>query len=213
MDDFFSSLTGQITTGNAAIAGVSAWLGSVWRDQINSREKARNELLMQELKNEHARQTQSLEQALQIERHAVQLGQAKLIEKRAVFIDESYKLLVDLHEAIYDTIRPDYFGRKRPSIQHAYEIALTKFDAFVQGYEKNKIYFSRKTAEKISSFYVATAQSLDHARVAIHSGELLGQGETPNLQKLFDKLEYEIRETRKAVEQDFRQLMYVEEDE
>ncbi|KIC83520.1 hypothetical protein [Pseudomonas sp. C5pp] len=210
MDDFFNSLTGLISSG-VTIAGLSAWLGNVWRDRINSKEKARNEIFIEQLKTEHARQTQCLEHELQIERHAVQLGHAKLIEKRAMFIDECYKLLVDLHEAIYDTIRPDYFGRKRPSIQQAYEFALPKFDAFVESYEKNKIYFSRKTSEKISSFYVAAAKTLDQSRVAMRSGESLGQGETPNLQKLFEKVEYQMHEARKAVEQDFRQLMYVHE--
>ncbi|MGF6400313.1 hypothetical protein ABH905_003979 [Pseudomonas frederiksbergensis] len=210
MDGFFNSLMGQISSG-VTIAGLSAWLGNVWRDRINSKDKARNEIFIQQLKTEHTRQTQSLEHALQIERHTVQLSHAKLIEKRAMFIDESYKLLVDLHEAIYDTIRPDYFGRKRPSIQQAYESALPKFDAFVESYEKNKIYFSKKTSEKISNFYVSAAKTLDQSRIAMRSGESLGQGETPNLQKLFEKVEYEMHEARKAVEQEFRQFMYVQE--
>jgi len=209
MVEIFNSLPGQIGGAAAIIASLSAWLGSFWRDRISSRERTRTETFIEKLKAEHSRQTQSLEHELQIERHAVQLGRAKLIEKRAMFIDESYKLLVDLHEAIYDTIRPDYFGRKRPSIQQAYELALPKFDAFVESYEKNKVYFSTQTSEKVSSFYVAAAQTLDQARVAMRSGESLGQGETPHLQKLFEKVNYEMHEARKAVEQEFRQLMHV----
>lgn len=210
MDEFFNSLMGQIGSG-VTIAGLSAWLGNVWRDRINSKDTARTDFFIEQLKTEHTRQTQRLEHALQIERHTVQLSHAKLTEKRAMFIDESYKLLVDLHRAIYDTIRPDYFGRKRPSTQQAYESALPKFDAFVENYEKNKIYFSNKSSETVSKFYVSAAQTLDQSRVAIRSGESLGQGETPNLQKLFEKVEYEMHEARKAVEQEFRNLMYVQE--
>ncbi len=210
MNEFFNSLLAQIGGAAVIIAGLSAWLGSIWKERIISREKASTEIFIEKLKTEHSHQTQNLEHALQTERHLVQLAHTKLIEKRAMFIDESYKLLVDLHEAIYDTIRPDYFGRPRPSIQEAYTSALPKFDAFVEGYEKSKIYFSRATSEKISTFYVAAAQTLDQARVAMHSGESLGHGETPNLQKLFEKVNYEMHEARKTVEQEFRQLMHVQ---
>lgn len=210
MFEIFNSLIGQVGGAAIVITGLSAWLGSIWKDRISLREKATFEVLIEKLKSEHSRQTQNLESALQTERHLVQLGHANLIEKRAVFIDESYKLLVDLHEAIYETIRPDYFGRQRPSITQAYESALPKFDAFVEVYEKNKIYFSKATSERISDFYVSAAQTLDQARVAMRSGEALGHGETPHLQKLFEKVNYEMHKTRTAVEQEFRQLMHVQ---
>ncbi|MCX5876140.1 MAG: hypothetical protein NT087_07605 [Deltaproteobacteria bacterium] len=90
-------------------------------------------------------------------------------------------------------------------------MALPKFDKFVESYEKNKIYFSRDISEKVSKFYVAAAQTIDQARVAINSGESFGQGATPNLQKLFEKVNYEMGEARKAVEQDFRDILRVNE--
>lgn len=209
MFEMIIALVDQVGGATVVVAGFSVWLGSVWKDRISLREKAAFEVLIEKLKSEHSRQTQRLESALQAERHLVQLGYANLIEKRAAFIDESYKLLVDLHEAVYETIRPDYFGRQRPSITQAYESALPKFDAFVEAYEKNKIYFSHATSKRISDFYVSAAQTLDQARVAMRSGEALGRGETPHLQKLFEKVNYEMYEARTAVEQEFRQLMHV----
>ena len=199
--------------GGAAIllAGLSSFLGAIWKNRIHLREKFQFDANIKHLETLHARQTQALEHELQIERHAAQLGHAKLIEKRAGIIDEVYKLLVDLHEAIYDTIRPDYFGREKPTKQEAYDLALTKFDTFVNSFEKNKIYFSKDIAEKVSQFCVAAAQTLDQARVAINSGESLGRGETPNLQKLFEKVNFEMGEARKAVEQDFRDILRVNE--
>lgn len=199
--------------GGAAIllAGLSGFLGAIWKNRIHLREKFQFDANIKHLESLHARQTQSLEHELQIERHAAQLGHAKLIEKRAVIIDEVYKLLVDLHEAIYGTIRPDYFGREKPTKQEAYDLALPKFDTFVNSFEKNKIYFSKDIAEKVSEFYVAAAQTLDQARVAINSGESLGRGETPNLQKLFEKVNFEMGEARKAVEHDFRDILRVNE--
>ncbi|WIF66695.1 hypothetical protein QN096_23475 [Metapseudomonas otitidis] len=201
----------EITSGSFLIAGLSAWLGSVWKSRIHLREKHITDIEIKNLEANHARKIQSLEHELQIERNAAQLGHAKLIETRAALIDQNYKLLVTLHEAIYDTIRPDYFGREKPSKQDAYNAALPKFDSFVAHFERNRIYFSRDIADKISSFYVAAAQTLDQARIAIASGESLGNGETPNLQKLFEKVNYDMNEARKSIEQDFRNILRVNE--
>ncbi|WP_204281190.1 hypothetical protein, partial [Proteus mirabilis] len=66
------------------------------------------------------------EHNLTIERYATQLSHANLIERRADVIDNIYKLMVELHEVVYTTIRPDYFGRPTPSIHMAYELALPK---------------------------------------------------------------------------------------
>jgi hypothetical protein len=193
------------------LAGLSGFVGAIWKNRIHLREKFQFDASLKHIESQHARQTQTLEHELQIERHAAQLGHAKLIEKRASIIDEVYKLLVDLHEAISDTIRPDYFGREKPTNQEAYDLSLPKFDAFVENFEKNKIYFSQDIAEKVSSFYVAAAKTLDQARIAINSGESLGRGEIPNLQKLFEKINYEMSEARKAIEHDFRAILRVNE--
>jgi hypothetical protein len=224
MIDFFNELVLKIGLPIAftCIAGLSAWLGSIWRDRINEKIKAKNadsiehlkaenQLYIEELKSVHNRETQTLEHQLQIERHAAQIGQARLIEKRAIFIDENYKLLVDLNNAIYDTFRPDYFGRSRPTTQQAYELALPKFDVFVDSFEKNRIYFTKTTSLKVSKFYVAAAQALDQSRAVVASNETLGRGETPQLQKLFDAVEHKMQEAREALEKDFRELMYVQE--
>ena len=211
MDEVISFTLKELGGATILLAGLSGFLGAIWKNRIHMREKFQFDANMRHLEALHARQTQALEHELQIARHAAQLGHAKLIEKRAAIIDEVYKLLVELHEAIYDTIRPDYFGRAKPTKQEAYDLALPKFDAFVNSFENNKIYFSQDIAEKISKFYVTAAQTLDQARVAINAGESLGIGKTPNLQKLFEKVNFEMGEARKAVEQDFRDILRVNE--
>lgn len=205
----FNALLGQ-GAALIVITGFSAWVGSIWKERIILREKSRYDLRVEQIKSEYSLRTRNLENELQVERNLVQLGQTKLVEKRAAFIDETYRLLVDLHESIYKTIRPDYFGRPRPTMEIAYELALPKFDALVEGYEKNKIYFSKATSGKIADFYVSAAQALDQARVAMRSGEILGRGETPQLQSLFERVNYKMHEARTAVEDEFRQLMHVE---
>jgi hypothetical protein len=211
MDEIISLSLKELGGAAVLLVWLSGFVGAIWKNRIHLREKFQFDASLKQLESQHARQTQALEHELQIERHAAQLGHAKLIEKRAGVIDDVYKLLVDLHEAIYDTIRPDYFGRQKPSAKEAYDLALPRFDAFVYGFEKYKIYFSKDIAEKVSSFYVSAAQTLDQARVAINSGESLGRGNTPNLQKLFEKVNYEMGEARKAVEQDFRSILRVDE--
>lgn len=211
MEEVISFTLKEIGGAAVVLAGLSGFVGAIWKNRIHLREKFQFDSDIKRLESQHARQTQALEHELQIERHAAQLGHAKLIEKRAGIIDEVYKLLVDLHEAIYDTIRPDYFGREKPTNQEAYDLALPKFDVFVESFEKNKIYFSKDIAEKVSEFYVAAAQTLDQARVAINSGESLGTGDTPNPQELFEKVNYEMGEARKAVEHDFREILRVNE--
>lgn len=211
MEEVISFTLKEIGGVAVVIAALSGFVGSIWKNRIHLREKFHFDSDMKHLESQYARKTQTLEHELQIERHAAQLGHAKLIEKRASTIDEVYKHLVDLHEAIYDTIRPDYFGRKKPSKQEAYDLALPKFDTFVESFEKNKIYFSKDIAEKVSKFYFAAAQTLDQARVAINSGESVGRGDTPNLQRLFEKVNYEMGEARKAVEHDFRDILRVNE--
>lgn len=192
------------------LIAVVTFLGAIWKNRIHLKEKYQFDVRLKEHEVIHAREMQSLENALQIERNFVQLGHAKLIEKRAGIIDEVYKSLVELHKAIYDTIRPDYFGRHKPTNKEAYELALPKFDAFVDIFESNKIYFSSDVSIKISTFYVAAAQTLDQARVVINSGESYGQGTTPNLQKLFEKVNYTMGEARKAVEEEFRSILRVQ---
>ncbi|MBB1404809.1 hypothetical protein H5079_04185 [Pseudoalteromonas sp. SG44-5] len=209
MDEILSFTLKEIGGAAAILAAFSAFLGAIWKNRIHMREKYQFDAALKQIESSHARQTQTLEHELQIERHAAQLGHAKLIEKRASIIDDVYKLLVELHEAIYDTIRPDYFGRDKPSKQEAYELALPKFDSFVESFEKNKIYFSTDIAKRVSEFYVAAAQTLDQSRVAISSGESLGRSDTPNLQKLFEKVNYEMGQARKAVEEDFRGILRV----
>lgn len=72
------------------------------------------------------------------------MGYAELVVGRAAIIDDVYKLQVDLHEAIYDTIRSDYFGREKPSKQDAYELALPKFDKLVGNFKKTQFIFRKK---------------------------------------------------------------------
>ena len=114
-----------------------------------------------------------------------------------------------MHEAIFDTIRPDYFGREKPSKSEAYELALPRFDAFIEHFEKNKIYFSKDIAKNISSFYVAAAQTLDQARVVINSNQSLAAGVTDELQSIFDKVNREMGKARSEVENDFRNILRV----
>ena len=209
MNEVIDLTLNQIGTGAFLLTVLSAWLGGIWKDRISMREKNVFDIEIKNREAINAQKIQHLEHNLQIQRHAVQLGHAKLIETRAALIDQNYKLLVSLHDAIYDTIRPDYFGRAKPSKLDAYNSALPKFDLFQEHFERNKIYFSRGVAERISEFYVSAAQSLDHARAAINAGESLGTGETPNLQKLFEKVNFELHEVRKAIEQDFRDILRV----
>ncbi|ASG01673.1 hypothetical protein NMR92_004012 [Vibrio cholerae] len=211
MDQIFELTLAQIGGASVLLSGLAGWLGKVWKDRIHLREKAVIDIDIAELKAEHARKAQSLEHELQLERHAAQLGHANLIEKRATIIDENYKLLVDLHEAIFDTIRPDYFGREKPSKSEAYNLALPKFDLFMIHFEKNKIYFSKEVAKNVSGFYVAAAQALDQARLVINSNQSLSKGITPELQKLFMKVDTEMGKARVEVEKDFRKILRVNE--
>ncbi|WP_139794278.1 hypothetical protein [Chromobacterium violaceum] len=204
----FVNLTIKEMGGAAVIiAGLSVWLGKRWEARISLHEKSKIDVQIKYMEALHARKTQSLEHELLIARNAAQLGHAKLIEKRAALIDDSYKFLVELHEAIFDIFRPDFFGRKKPKMPEAYEITLLKFDDFVINFEKNKIYFSPDVAKKISEFYVKAALAIDQARVAIQSGESLGCGETPQLVELFNKVNYEMMEARKIIEDDFRGIL------
>ncbi|MDG6398413.1 hypothetical protein QCD79_00255 [Pseudomonas quasicaspiana] len=222
MTDFLNSLIALlgVPTAFSCVAGISAWFGSIWRDRLNGKIKVKNALEIEQLKatntfnleklkDTHARETKNLEQQLQIERHATQIAHTHLFEKRALVIDESYKLLVELNNAIYETFRPDYFGRSRLPMQQAHDLALSKFDTFIEEFEKHRIYFTASTSKIISSFYAAAAQALDQSRVVISSGERWGIGDTPQLQKLFDAVEYKMQEARDAVESDFRELMHV----
>ena len=211
MEEVISITLKELGGAAVLLAGLSSFIGAIWKNRIHLREKHSFDVSLKNLESQHARQIQTLEHELQIQRHAAQLGHAKLIEKRAAIIDEVYKLLVELHEAIYDTIRPDYFGRPKPSKQEAYDLALPKFDRFVDSFEKNKIFFSKDISEKVTKFYVSAAQALDQARVAINSSESPGQGNSLNLEKLFEKVNYEMGEARKAIEQDFRGILRVNE--
>ncbi|MEW5559496.1 hypothetical protein AB1287_04415 [Enterobacter asburiae] len=192
------------------LIAVVTFLGAIWKNRMHLKEKYQFDVLLKEHEAMHARKMQSLENALQIERNLVQLGHAKLIEKRASIIDDVYKSLVELHEASCDTIRPDYFGRHKPSNKEAYDLALPKFDSFIDIFERNKIYFPSDVAIKISTFYVAAAKTLDQARVVINSGESYSQGNTPNLQKLFEQVNYTMGEARKTVEEEFRNILRVQ---
>jgi hypothetical protein len=193
-----------------AIAGLSAFLGAVWRNRIHLKEKHGYEAQIKKMEQNHARETQFLEHELQVQRHAVQLGHSKLIEKRAEIIGQVYQLLVDLHDSIFDIIRPDFFGRTKPPKEEIYDSSLRKFDALVKDFEKNKIYFSKDVSDRISKFYVSAAQALNEARKSVEAGEDLGKGLTKNLQALFDKVNNEMWSAREAVEHDFREILQAE---
>lgn len=210
MEHILSFTLKEIGGISALLVAFFTFMGAIWKNKIHLKEKYKFDIVLKQLEAKHARETQSLEHALQIERHSAQLGHAKLIEKRASIIEDVYKLLVELHAAIFDTIRPDYFGRCKPLSREAYELALPKYDCFVKTFEENKIYFSRQVAEKICAFYVVAAQTIDQARVVINSGERLDQINTPNIQKLFEKVNYNMGEARKAVEDEFRGILHVE---
>jgi hypothetical protein len=192
------------------LAGFSAFLGAVWKNRIHLKEKHGYEAQIKKMEQSHAKETQFLEHELQVQRHAVQLGHSKLIEKRAEMIGEIYRLLVDLHDSIFDIIRPDFFGRSKPPKEEIYDWSLRKFDVLVKDFEKNKIYFSKDVSERISKFYVSAAQALNEARKSVEAGEHLGKGLTPNLQKIFDKVNNEMWSAREAVEQDFREILQAE---
>lgn len=209
MNEVITLTLKEIGGFSVVLVAFLTFISSIWKNKIHLKEKHQFDIIMRKFETEHARKTQLLEHALLIERNSAQLGHAKLIEKRASIIDDVYKLMVELHTAIFDTIRPDYFGRSKPSYREAYELALPKHDFFVETFEKNKIYFSSEVAEKISNFYVASAKTLDQARVAINSGESLAQEHTPNINKLFDNVNFKMGEARRAVEHEFRSILHV----
>jgi hypothetical protein len=186
-------------------------LASVQKTRIKAREEAKYKDELQVKSQEFQYKSQLLEHELQIERHAAQLGHAKLIEKRIEIIDQSYKHLVNLHNMVQDSIRPDYFGRDKPSTKEAYELALPLFDAFTHHFESNKIYFSKGFAKSISGFYVSAAQALDQARVVFNSGEKLSEGVTKDLQSLFIKAIGDTESARNEIENQFRGILRVEE--
>src|SRR5699024_797506 len=129
MDEILSFTLKEIGGAAAILAAFSAFLGAIWKNRIHMREKYQFDAALKQIEASHASQTPVLEHELQSDRHAAQTGHAKIIEKRASIIDNAYKLLAEIHEAIYDTIRPDYFGRDKTTTQPAYELALPKFDS------------------------------------------------------------------------------------
>ncbi|MBB6652289.1 hypothetical protein [Proteus mirabilis] len=145
-----------IVAGTIAIALLSlgGFVASVLRDSINLKNKHKNDENLKAFDIQNTIIKQINEHNLTIERYATQLSHANLIERRADVIDNIYKLMVELHEVVYTTIRPDYFGRPTPSIHMAYELALPKLDKFIEQYEKNKIYFSYETSKILSKFII-----------------------------------------------------------
>ncbi|KHT35168.1 hypothetical protein RC99_11200 [Pectobacterium carotovorum subsp. carotovorum] len=114
MGEIISFTLKEIGGISALVIAFFTFMGAIWKNKIHLREKYQFDVALKEFEAKHARETQSLEHALQIERHSAQLGHAKLIEKRASVIEDVYQLLVELHTAIFDIIRPDYFGRSKP---------------------------------------------------------------------------------------------------
>ena len=199
-----------IVAGTIAIALLSlgGFVASVLRDSINLKNKHKNDENLKAFDIQNTIIKQINEHNLIIERYATQLSHANLIERRADVIDNIYKLMVELHEVVYTTIRPDYFGRPTPSIHMAYELALPKLDKFIEQYEKNKIYFSYVTSQILSKFHYSAMKALNQARIASSTNENKSASINPELQKLFEEINGNMTKAREAVENEFRNILY-----
>lgn len=212
MDELIASISENygVIAGAAVLIllFIGALIGNLIKDLINIKNRNKYDEKLKTLENQYSLIKQLNEHNLATERYSLQLVHSNLIEKRALIIDDIYKLLVELHEEIYSTVRPDYFGREKPSKQLAYERALPKFDSFIDKFEKNKIYLSSETSQKISKFYNSAARALDQARIVFNSSESISTDISPEIQKLYETISSDMEKARETVEYEFRNILY-----
>ncbi|WP_372880190.1 hypothetical protein [Psychromonas sp.] len=208
--------TFEMTMIELIALGVLIFLFSIWFARIfNSgklrRQQAKNADYIEKLNTEHAQQQQALENDLKFERQSAQLGHAHLIEKRVAVLDQGYKYLVDFDGAIHAAVRPVPGAENTASQQEAYDLAVLRFTSFVTFFERNKLYFSRGVAKKVSKSHASIATTLDLMRALLYANQTLSNGINEELQSLFNKADSEIRRARLDIESELRVILRVEE--
>lgn len=210
MNKIVEMTTIELIAAGLLIFLLSIWFAKVWHNRKLRRQKARLDSHIETLKSKHSKKLQSVENELQLERQSNQVAYAHLIEKRVAVMDQGYKYLVDFDDAIHAAIRPAASAEKTPSQQETYDLAMLKFTSFVTFFERNKVYFSKGVAKKVSKSHAAIAASLDLMRALLYANQTLSSGINEELQSLFNKADSEITRARAEIESELRAILRVE---
>ncbi|MDI5892395.1 hypothetical protein [Halomonas rhizosphaerae] len=213
--EWFTVFFDQYVGVKGAVWGLAGILAAVWQNRIKLRDQhsfeRQSAVLQHQLdlaKSEvaHKRKESELLLASLADKDKALFEQ--LIKRRGEIIDENYKLLVALYKACRDTLEPDYFGRKKLGTKEAYEAALPKFDEYKAHFDRNKIYITKETAQKVTGYLLEVFNALTEARVLWQNGARFDGGEpAPELQRLFNQIEGELSEAKAVIEEEYRRYL------
>lgn len=213
--EWFAEFVDQYVGVKGAIWGFSGFLAAVWQHRIKLRDKhsfeEKSATLHHQLdlaKSELTHKTKESELLLASLADKDKALFEQLIKRRGEIIDENYKLLVALYKACRDTLEPDYFGRNKLDAKEAYEAALPKFDEYKGHFDRNKIYITKETAEKVFGYLAEVFDVLTKARVVWQKGVRFDGGQpAPELQNLFNQIEGKLSEAKVAIEDEYRRYL------
>ena len=206
MNKIFEMSMIELLAAGLLIFLLSIWFGKVWNNRKLRGQKAKLDADIEALKANHKGKLQSLENELQVERQSNPLAYAHLIEKRVAVLDQGYKYLVDFDDAIRPVQNSDEIAVQ----QQSYDSALLRFTSFVSFFERNKVYFSRGVAKKVSKSHAAIAVSLDLMSALLYANQTSSNGINDALQNLFNKANSEITRARVDIESELRAILRVE---
>ena len=206
MNKIFEMTTIELIAVGLLIFFLSIWFSKISNNRALRQQKARLDAHIKTLKSTHRQKLQSVESELQLERQSNPLAHAHLIEKRVAVLDQGYKYLVDFDDAI----RPVRNTEKMTAQQQSYDSALLRFSSFVSFFERNKIYFSKRVAKKVSKSHAAITVSLDLMNALLYANQTSSNGINEALQNLFNKANTEIMQTRTDIEAELRAILRIE---
>jgi len=147
-----------------------------------------------------------------VESHRFQVSYAGLLKKRADVIEELYHLIVDTEEMFGRFVGLAEWKGDPTKDELRKEGGRLLYD-FLRKYKKNRIYFSEQVCEKLQSYSDSINKVVKPFSVALTSRMEEGSFKEFTSQWIESNKDFneQIPQVRKAIEEEFRRLLGVEE--
>ncbi len=176
---------------------ILGWLAKSFVSQLLAKDMT---LFKESLKSESELAVRKLQYDIQKSVIEYELKLAKLHEKRADVIAETYGLLIQCHRDVLVLVFPPDYG-ERSSLDENYKIAMNSINVFFEFFGKKRIYLPEELCSRIDKFVMEVREN------AIVNYQYIKQSEKSHLEEHKYKIDKGVSETRKFLDENSKIMM------
>lgn len=189
--------------GNAALFAVLGLLSKSLIEKLLTRDTQRFEY---ELKCKADTELEKLRSSLATIATEHQIRFAKLHERRAEVIAETYSKLRDLHTSLGDYVKP-FVPTGDKSQEERRKIVGEAHKKFIEYYSRNRIFLSKVAVEKLDAINLASKKAFFDFFYSIEMTQASGVSDPNKWNEIFGKVNKDMPAVLEELEGEFRKLL------